>query len=79
MQEHTHLARLRRRTALPLTLFSQWTRTTTADAGGIDHAQASIRFPASLMGNERLACRATQGAIWLENEVLTREAARFPG
>src|SRR5512140_3553341 len=79
MQEHTHLTRLRRRTAQPFTLFSQWTRTTAADAGGIDHAQASIPFPASLMGDERLTCRATKGPVWLQSKILTREAARFPG
>ena len=60
-------------------LFSQWTRTTTADTGRIDHAQASIPFPASLMGDKQLASRAMQGAIWLQNEVLTREAACFEG
>lgn len=33
MQQHAHLARLCRRTAIPLTLLAQRTRTTTANAG----------------------------------------------
>jgi hypothetical protein len=42
MQQHTHPARLRGSTAIPLTLLTQGTGTTTADAGGIDHAQTPI-------------------------------------
>ena len=45
MQQETHLARLVRCTAIPLTLLAQWTGTTTANAGAIHHSQAAIRFP----------------------------------
>ena len=52
MQEHTHLARLRRRAAIPLTLLAQGTGTTTADAGSIDHAQTSIGFLAPFVNHQ---------------------------
>ncbi len=49
MQQHTHLARLRGSATIPLTLLAQGTGTTIADAGGIDHTQASIGFLAPLV------------------------------
>ena len=79
MQQHTHLARFGGRAAIPLTLLAQRTEAAIADATGIHHTQAPIGFPAPLMGNQRLPGRATEGAIWLEGKVLTREAASFPG
>jgi len=47
MQQHAHLARFRGDAAHPLTLFTQRAGATTADAGCIDHTQASIDFSAS--------------------------------
>ena len=52
MQQHAHLARLSSSAARPLTLVSQGTGTTTADAGRIDHTQASIGFLAPLMDHK---------------------------
>ena len=49
MQKHTHLARLSGRAAIPLTLLALGTGTTTADAGRIDHAQASSGLLAPLV------------------------------
>ncbi len=49
MQEHAHLARFFGGAAIPLALLAQRTRTTTADAGSIHDAQASISFFALLM------------------------------
>ncbi len=79
MQEHAHLARLGSSATLPLALFAQGTRATTANAGGIDHAQAPIGFSASLIDRERLARWTAQRAIGLQGKVLSREATRFPG
>src|SRR5512135_463949 len=58
MQQHTHLTWLFGGAAMPLTLFAQRARATTANAGRIHEAQT---------------------AIGLEDKVLPREAARFPG
>ena len=79
MQEHAHLARLRSSAAIPLTLVAQGTGTTTANAGRVDHAQASIGFLAPFVNHKGLMGRTAQRAIGLEGEVLPREAARFPG
>ncbi len=79
MQQHTDLARLCRRTAIPLTLLAQRTGTTTANAGAIHHAQAAIGFSALLMREQLLVSGATQRPIGLESKVLAGEAARFPG
>jgi hypothetical protein len=79
MQEDTHLARLGRGVAIPLTLLAQRTGAATANAGSIHHAQAAIGFSALLMREQLLGSRATQRAIGLEGKVLPREAARFPG
>src|SRR5437868_2137029 len=79
MQQHTDLARLCRRTAIPLTLLAQRTGTTTVNAGNIHHAQAAIGFSALLMREQLLGSLATQRPIGLESKVLPREAASFPG
>jgi hypothetical protein len=78
MQQETHLARLVRCTAIALTRLSQWTGTTTANAGAIHHAQAAIRFPALLMRKQLLGSLAPQCPIGLESKVLPREAAGDP-
>ncbi len=49
------------------------------DAGRIDHAQAPVGFPASLVCNKRLPSGAAERAIRLGDKVATREAALFPG
>ena len=70
MQQHAHLARLRRRAAIPLTLLAQRTGTATANAGAIHHAQATIGFSAVFMWEQLLLSRATQRPIGLESKVL---------
>ena len=55
MQKHTHLAGLGGRTAIPLTLLAQRAGTTTANAGRIHHAQASISLSAVDHASQRLA------------------------
>ncbi len=79
VQQHADLARLLGGAALPLALLAQRTGTTTADAGSIHDAQASIGFSALLMRDQLLISRAPQRPIRLESKVLAREAARFPG
>lgn len=49
MEQNADLARLAGRSAIPLTLLPKFAGTATADAGCIDHAQASIGFSASLV------------------------------
>jgi len=49
MQQHTHLARLRGSTPIPLTLLTQRTRTAVANAGRIHHAQAAISLSPPLL------------------------------
>ena len=71
VQQDAHLARLLGSAAMPLTLVAQGTRTATADAGCIHHAQASIGFSAPLMDNQRLASRTAQRPIWLGEKVLS--------
>lgn len=79
MQQHTDLARLGRRGAVPLTPLAQRTGTTPADASSIHHAQAPVGFSAVFMGEQLLVSGTAQCPIGLESKVLTREAARFPG
>jgi hypothetical protein len=79
MQQHTHLTRLVGGAAIPLTLFAQRARATTANAGRIHDAQTAIGLSAPLMGAKFQACGTVQCAIGLEDKVLPREAARFPG
>src|SRR2546430_190903 len=57
MQQHTDLARLCRRTAIPLTLLAQRTGTTTVNAGAIHHAQAAIGFSTVFMREQLLGSR----------------------
>lgn len=49
------------------------------DASPIDHPQAPIGLSTLLMGYERLTSRTAECAIWLEDKVLSRETASFPG
>src|SRR6202011_5683693 len=56
MEKHTDLARFARFAAIPLTLLTQLARAATTNAGRIDHTQASIGFPASLVSRKRLPC-----------------------
>ena len=79
VQQHADLARLLGGAALPLALLAQRTGTTTADAGSIHDAQASIGFSALLMRDQLLGSRAPQRPIGLESKVLAREATSFPG
>src|SRR5512135_3920768 len=79
MQQHTHLTWLFGGAAMPLTLFAQRARATTANAGRIHDAQTAIGLATPLMGAKLQACGTVQGAIGLEDKVLPREAARFPG
>src|SRR5713226_2322991 len=71
--------RLGRGAAIPLALLAQPTGTATADAGSIDHTQASVSFSAPLVREQLLVGGATQRAIGLEREVPPREAANFEG
>src|SRR5260370_17785996 len=79
MQQHTHLTRLFGGAAIPLTLFGQRARATTANARRIHDAQTAIGLSAPLMGANLQACGTGQCAIGLEARVVYREAARFPG
>jgi hypothetical protein len=79
VQEHAHLARLDRGTAIPLALLAQSTGTATADAGSIDHTQAAVNFSAPLVREQLLVGGATQRAIRLESEIPSRKAANFEG
>jgi hypothetical protein len=54
MQQHAHLTRLCRRSAIPLTLLPQRAGTTTANAGTIHHAQTAIGFSAVFMRKQFL-------------------------
>ena len=79
MQQHADLAWLCRRTPIPLALLAHRTRTTTANARSIHHAQAPIDFSTPLMSRERLPCWAPQRSIGLESKILTSEATGLPG
>ncbi len=79
MQQHAHLAWLLGGAALPLALLTQFTGTTTANAGSIHQPQASISLLSPLLERERVACRTAQRSIGLERKILSREAPRFPG
>ena len=70
MEQHTHLARLRGRATIPLALLAERTRTTTANAGAIDYAQAPVGFSAVFMRGELLGSGAAQRPIGLECKVL---------
>jgi hypothetical protein len=79
MQQHTHLARLGRGVALPLTRLAQWARAAVANAGRIDHAQTAIGFLTPLLGVKRQPSGTAQRPIWLERKVGSSEAPRFLG
>src|SRR6266699_7134153 len=79
MQQDAHLTWFRGGPTLPLALLAQRTGTTTADAGSIHDAQASIGFSALLMWDQLLGSLAPQRPIGLESKVLSREATSFPG
>ena len=70
MQEYAHLAGLRGSAAIPLTLLAQETGTTTADAGGIDHAQTPIGFLAPFVCRKFLVGWTAQRPVGLEGKVL---------
>jgi len=79
MEQHAHLARFGRGAPAPLALLAQRTRTATANARPIDHAQASITFSTLLMRDQYVACRTSKGSIRLEGKVGPSEATSFPG
>ena len=78
MQQDTHLARLRGRVAIPLTLLAQRTRAAVANAGRIHHAQTAIGLATPLLRLKRLSSRTAEGSIWLERKIGSGEATRFP-
>src|SRR6266705_2870485 len=66
MQEHAGLARFPGVTAIPLTLLTQGTRTTTANAGTIHHTQAPVGFSTLFMRDQFLMSGTAYRAIRLE-------------
>ncbi len=79
MQQHADLAWLLGGATLPLARHTPRTGTTTADAGSIHHAQASIGFSALFMWDQLLGSLAAQRPIRLEDEVLAADSVSFPG
>jgi hypothetical protein len=79
LQEHAHLARLRRSAPIPLTLVAQRTGTTTADAGCMHDAQVPVSVSPLLTRGTLLVGGATQRPIWLEGKVLAQEVGSLPG
>lgn len=69
VQKNAHLARFARGVPIPLTLCTFRTRTTTADAGGVHHAQAAIDFSALLLNTKLLVGWAMECPIWLDREI----------
>jgi len=63
MQQDAHLARLLRGASLPLALRTFRAGATIANAGGIDHTEAAIRFSTSFMGDQHVACWTAQRPI----------------
>jgi hypothetical protein len=78
MQEHTHLARLFGGAALPLTLLTQRTGATTANARRIHDTQTPIGLSAALLGRKRWPCWTPERPVGLERKVGSGEAPRFP-
>lgn len=78
MQQDTDLARFCGGSAIPLALVAQRTRTTSAQAGSIDHAQAAIGFSAVFMREQLLMSRTEHRAIGLKRKVLPRVPPSFP-
>src|SRR6266849_2507803 len=79
MQEQADPARLRRGVTMPLTLLSQGTRSTLADASRVDQTQAAISLTALFGCREHLLGGAAQGPVRLKHKVSPRETACFPG
>jgi len=69
MQQHTHLPRLRRSAAIPLTLLTQRTGAATAGPCSIHDAQTSIGFSTLLLDTKLLIGWTMKGAIWLDREI----------
>src|SRR4051812_16896168 len=78
MEQEAHLAWLLGGTALPLALLAERTGPTTANAGRIHHAQAAIDFSTLLLNTKLLVCWTAQGPVWLEREIVAREATSLP-
>lgn len=78
MQEHTDLARLFGGAALPLTLLTQRTGATTANAGRIHDTQTPIGLAAALLSRTRLPCWTPERPVGLERKVGSGETPRFP-
>lgn len=79
MQQQADPARLRRGSAMPLTLLSQGTRSTLAHLRCVNQPQAAISLTALFGCREHLVGGAAQGPIRLKHKVLPRETAGFPG
>jgi hypothetical protein len=79
MQQQTHPAGFYRLWAMPLTLLAQPTAATVYDPSGVEYPQRAIGLGALLGRVQRLACWTAERPIGLESEVLSREAASFPG
>ncbi len=69
VQENAHLARFVRGVPIPLTLLSFRTRTATADAGSVHHAQAAIDFSTLLLHTKLLPGWTMECPIWLDREI----------
>jgi hypothetical protein len=69
VQENAHLARFVRGVPIPLTLLSFRTRTATADAGSVHHAQAAIDFSTLLLNTKLLVGWTMECPIWLDREI----------
>jgi hypothetical protein len=78
MQQYADLARLCRRTAIPLTLLTERTGAATKDASSVHHTQAAVGFSALLMRDQFLVCWALKRSIGMEGKVLAREATGLP-
>ena len=61
MKQDAHLARFARFAPVPLTAFTERTRTAAANAGGIDDPQTAITLSTAFMRDQRLACWTAQG------------------
>lgn len=48
------------------------------DAGAIHHAEASIDFSTLLLNTKLLVCWTTKRPVWLEREIVAREATSLP-
>jgi hypothetical protein len=79
MEQHAHPTWLLRVPAMPLTLLSQETASTLADASRIHETQAAISLTALFGRRESLPSRAMQRPISLKDKVLPREAIAFEG